>query len=369
MKKIYSVILGILVGLFVCSCGENGTEKVVSEKSVMEETNWHEQYDLSMRYLEEGNYEEAIVAFAKVIEIDAKQVMAYIGRGDAYVLSGETEENLAAAQSDYETAIRLDENCVEGYLGLADVYIRQEEYEKVLEVLHQGYEKTNAEEIQDKIGEIESGKITDSQNNERKISKYDDLGNLCWYFIYSYDEQKRQSGITAYDREGKETGHIEFLYDDLGNQIQAYTYFDAGDEVELARDTREYDENGNLISTVINGLNDDSLWGAFKMEYDDTGKLKKQIEYGSTYDIIAVTLFEYAGDIEKRMVYDSTEQHLRDYEIDQYNEAGKIIQHSLYSAEDVLESYEIFEYDEEERLLRVTFYDGNDNIMSVETYD
>ena len=31
---------------------------------------WQEQYDLGVRYLTEGNYEEAIIAFTAAIEID-----------------------------------------------------------------------------------------------------------------------------------------------------------------------------------------------------------------------------------------------------------------------------------------------------------
>lgn len=34
------------------------------------EVNWQEQYDLGVRYLTEGNYEEAIIAFTAAIEID-----------------------------------------------------------------------------------------------------------------------------------------------------------------------------------------------------------------------------------------------------------------------------------------------------------
>ena len=35
------------------------------------------------------------------IEIDPKQAPVYVGRGNAYVLSGETEDNLSAAKADY----------------------------------------------------------------------------------------------------------------------------------------------------------------------------------------------------------------------------------------------------------------------------
>ena len=42
---------------------------------------WQEQYDLGVRYLAEGNYEEAIIAFTAAIEIDPNRVEAYMGRG------------------------------------------------------------------------------------------------------------------------------------------------------------------------------------------------------------------------------------------------------------------------------------------------
>ena len=59
---------------------------------------WQEQYDLGVRYLSEGNYEEAVIAFTVAIEIDPKQVPAYIGRGDAYL----AKSDLNLAQQDFE---------------------------------------------------------------------------------------------------------------------------------------------------------------------------------------------------------------------------------------------------------------------------
>lgn len=63
-----------------------------------------------MRYLSEGNYEEAIIAFTASIKIDPKRAEGYIGRGDTCALSGDTADNLAATLSDYEVALTLDEN-------------------------------------------------------------------------------------------------------------------------------------------------------------------------------------------------------------------------------------------------------------------
>ena len=115
----------------LCACERDTSEQADNS----EQTTWQEQYDLGIRYLSEGNYEEAIIAFTAAIEIDSKRASAYVGRGNAYILSDETEENLAAAHANYEMAIKLDEACEEAYLGLAKLYMKSENTEKALEIL------------------------------------------------------------------------------------------------------------------------------------------------------------------------------------------------------------------------------------------
>ena len=85
MKRILSLVLSLCLVLGLCACGQK------AEKAPAAPT-WQEQYDLGLRYLSEGNYEEAIIAFTAVIDIDPKNAGALSGRGQAYVLSGETEE-------------------------------------------------------------------------------------------------------------------------------------------------------------------------------------------------------------------------------------------------------------------------------------
>ena len=149
MKRMTYIMLTLI--LLLCSCGQLST----SGKKENNTPAWQEQYDLGVRYLSEGNYEEAIIAFTAAIEIDPKQAPVYVGRGNAYVLSGETEDNLSAAKADYEKAVELDETSAEAHLGLADVYIRQGDYDKALEILRQGLEKTDKDEdIATKIQEV-----------------------------------------------------------------------------------------------------------------------------------------------------------------------------------------------------------------------
>ena len=76
MKKAVCVWLAVLL-LGLCACTATAA--------------WQEQYDLGVRYLSEGNYREAIIAFNAAIEIDPKRAEAYIGLADAYEAQGDVE--------------------------------------------------------------------------------------------------------------------------------------------------------------------------------------------------------------------------------------------------------------------------------------
>lgn len=149
---------------------------------------WQEQYNMGLRYLEEGNYEEAIIAFTAAIEIDPKQAPAYVGRGDAYIQLGEAKENLTAAQADYEKAIELDEMLAEAYLGLANVYIHQEEYEKAQKILLDGVEVTSSQDIMNILDELEKRQDDFSKNqaNSEEQNWWEGTDNCT----YEYDGQQ-----------------------------------------------------------------------------------------------------------------------------------------------------------------------------------
>ena len=95
---------------------------------------WQEQYDLGIRYLNEGNYEEAIIAFTAAIEIDQKNVVAYLGRAEAYMNSNDAN-GITNALADYTAVIEIDTTCEAAYVGMANAYIKQGDYDKAKEVL------------------------------------------------------------------------------------------------------------------------------------------------------------------------------------------------------------------------------------------
>ena len=71
---------------------------------------WQEQYDLGVKYLSVGNYEEAIVAFTAAIEIDPKRPEAYRKAAEAY-----------EAMGDHQAAADILEK---GYLETGDERLR-----------------------------------------------------------------------------------------------------------------------------------------------------------------------------------------------------------------------------------------------------
>ena len=58
MKRTMGILLALALTVTLCACGKKSGGS------------WQEQYDLGVRYLSEGNYEEAVIAFTAAIEID-----------------------------------------------------------------------------------------------------------------------------------------------------------------------------------------------------------------------------------------------------------------------------------------------------------
>ena len=109
-----------MIVLCLCACGQKEAAP----------TTWQGQYDLGIRYLSEGNYEEAIIAFTVAIEIDPKNKDAY--------------------------------------LGLAEVYIAQGESDKAEEILEKGFDITGDERLSARLEEIKS-RNNESANNDSEI--------------------------------------------------------------------------------------------------------------------------------------------------------------------------------------------------------
>jgi len=172
MKKLLALLLIFTLLLSGCALLTGGHSK------------WQEQYDLGIRYLNEGNYQEAILAFEAAIKIDPKQADAYVALADAYLATEDYDNAMAALtrgmdqadstsaiqgkyeqvrqilwDRDYELAlyyisngelqeavvlldaiIILDGRIADGYITLAETYVDLGDRTMAVETLKEGYE-------------------------------------------------------------------------------------------------------------------------------------------------------------------------------------------------------------------------------------
>ena len=130
MNPLYRIISFLVILLLASSCSTS-----VSNESMTAEKTWQDYYDLGVRYLSEGNYEEAIIAFTAALEIDPSRPEAYVGRGDAYRGKGDPGADLNAALSDYLKAVECGDAEEDTQRKIKEIYIAQGDTESAIDML------------------------------------------------------------------------------------------------------------------------------------------------------------------------------------------------------------------------------------------
>lgn len=127
---------------------------------------WKDYYDLGMQYLKEENYEEAIVAFTSAIELDSRQAIVYIGRGDAYAGLAEREES----KGNLEEAEELYENAADDYEQAIELGEKEEAADKLKRI------QAAIDRLAEKIADLEEDQM-DSQEQENAVDESSESGN------------------------------------------------------------------------------------------------------------------------------------------------------------------------------------------------
>lgn len=87
MKRTFCTLIAVclLLTCLLTACGGSGSGTAETSGT------WQENYDLGVRYLSEGNYKEAVLAFQAAIRIDPKRVETYVALAEAQIAAGEQE--------------------------------------------------------------------------------------------------------------------------------------------------------------------------------------------------------------------------------------------------------------------------------------
>lgn len=207
MKRLAALILSALLLFSLTACGGQTQEAPASSST------WQEHYDLGIKYLNDGNYEEAIIAFIAAIEIDPKQPDAYIGAADAYIAMG-----------DLDAAIKI---------------------------LQKGYKATKEERFQTQIDALEQNPELpeDLPNGATVITMYSAEWGFAGHDSYAFDDQGRMISNIWYNEMNEVEVSFRWTYDDAADTTTLTTY-----ELEYNEETGE--EAPNTTTETLPGCED-----------------------------------------------------------------------------------------------------------------
>lgn len=203
--------------------------------------------ELGNKYIMQGNYEEAVLSFSKVINIDKQNIPARMGIIKAYIESKNYDEALSfaneALEIDYENtatqkkmfdlyfiiaqksienkqydsaenavnkALRIDNKNISFYNGIADSYINQEEIISAVNLLKTATSLTNDEQLKTKLkvlyknstgnspGNIENGGYVVSDDNYLYIGFDNGIYKIDRNNKYSKTKMPNTQGYTQY---------------------------------------------------------------------------------------------------------------------------------------------------------------------------
>lgn len=203
MKKLLlPFLLIIAIGLGACSQNQ--------------EAQWQEQYDLGIRYLSEGNYEEAIIAFT--------------------------------------TAIAIEPKMSETYLALGNLYIELGDYEAAAKTLEQGVSNTNDTSLQELLDDVKKLVSIDFDNLVSDAFSYTDAGESS---SFEYHIPKINIDDAAIAQLNQEI-YAGLEYDHIASDIAAYGFADHSASYQ-------WSVNGSILSLVTKTDDTMAAWTEYSV--------------------------------------------------------------------------------------------------------
>ena len=274
---LWMVATAISILLFIATLAGCGASQ--SQVSPLAVSGWQEQYDLGMRYLQEGNYEEAIIAFTQAISIDAKQPSVYLARAQAYETLGMSPEYHEKAKADYEKAQELGSTEEEVWIGLSNARLREGDLFGAADILRQGLEVLGgSEQLQERIDSLLSeNSAFQFPGGRLRVSTWS-TGNASCSIRYIEDSNNRPLSAVVFSAVGETMGTILVERDENGNHTKGGYVMEIAGEHSVFSVEREFDSEDRLITESIFSP-DGEKQSSTKYSYDEAGMCVRVEEY------------------------------------------------------------------------------------------
>lgn len=256
--------------------------------------------DLGNRYLEEQNYEQAIVEFDKAIAIDPMSAEAYMGKADAYIGLGDLQAVLDTLLTGYDLTgdERLKEKLDEIEVQLMQIRQAEEEARLAAEEEEAGNEiKRLVDEKWEELAAVHilcveyyqygNIHISDAQVKELASPLADLLEQYkalfpddyeTWRWLPSYYFLLGEYELCLETRKQIHELQLAYWEQVLGSDPELYPY-EYAPEVTVHRTPdyiRTYDEYGRAIK--LQDADDESI--VWEYEFGGNGKKVQEISYG-----------------------------------------------------------------------------------------
>lgn len=258
---------------------------------------YEKQIRLAYKYLEEGNYEEAILAFDKAIQIDAKKPKAYIGKADVYITR--CDENAiadatAVLKLGYEQSEDNRDKIVKAVIRLSDTLKENGQEQLAYEFSKIMYEIISDEKIADWMVEFIEDCVESAEEPDNKffVDTFKEIYNITksdklieWLKKYAEEnlgdsENKFTADIIDLLNFIYEINKDESIKEIIDNNYQAYgksilkdlyyAYY-SGNEEPILTYIKQHKDRNSLPNRIAHSIKDnENIW------YSESGELAKK---------------------------------------------------------------------------------------------
>lgn len=207
----------------------------------------------------------------------------------------------------------------------------------------------------------------DERGNKVLEGEFDEDNELKYWRQYEYSDENLILSEMCYEPNGDLRYGTEYHYDEgllyeevsinVSNEsagAKAYFYNPDGTK----RRTEYYDENGNMKSFT-------------ECEYDDAGRLTAEIQGNPDGEVYSCYEREYdANGNEVRRAHYETKELTLDYWVENvYDQAGVLLESTLYSKDGSVNTHSVYTYDSYGNTRLMQDYDKDGNLKGLQEYE